>query len=214
MQIESTRDPFFHDILARVLKEAGRVESIVRNLLAFARDTPNQHHPLDPAKVIEETLSLCQTQLVTSGIHLQVDTAPDLPCIRGNRQQLIQVLLNLISNARNTLNEKYPETDPAKILHITTSRCRHEGRDMVCLSVEDRGSDIPQHHLAHVKEPFFTTKPEGKGTGLGLSISHDIIKQHGVALEITSVPGEGTRIDIRLPIEEERTEPQGNGTAR
>jgi len=211
--LDKSRDPFFRDILDRVMKEADRVESIVRNLLSFARDTPARHHPLNPAKIIEETLALCQMQLVTSGIHLRVETAPDLPCIRGNRQQIVQVLLNLISNARHTLNERYPETDPDKVLYITTARCRHQGRDMVCLSVEDRGGGIPRQHLAHVVKPFFTTKPEGKGTGLGLSISHDIIKQHDGTLEITSTPGEGTRIDIRLPIAEEQVTLQSNGNA-
>jgi two-component system, NtrC family, sensor kinase len=70
--------------------------------------------------------------------------------------------------------------------------------------VSDNGPGMEAAHLDQIFEPFFTTKPIGQGTGLGLSISQDIIQRHGGTLTATSAPGEGTRIDIRLPLAEKK----------
>jgi signal transduction histidine kinase len=121
------------------------------------------------------------------------------PEVLVNFQQIQQCFLNILSNARYALNQKYPETSDNKSIQIAGEETIIDNCPHVKIVFLDHGTGIPAKILDKVMNPFFTTKPRGKGTGLGLSISHGIITEHGGKLVIDSVEGEYTRVVITLP---------------
>ena len=177
-----------------------RVASIVRGLLAFARDTKDAKGLVSLEHVITSTLVLIDAQMRRDGIALKVNLDPDMAEILANTQQLQQVFLNIINNARYTLNQKYPGAHEDKILEITSECTTFKGRPHVRITFCDHGAGIPASIIKKVKDPFFTTKPTDKGTGLGLSISNSIVSDHGGRLTVSSVEGEYTRVVVELPV--------------
>jgi two-component system NtrC family sensor kinase len=135
-------------------------------------------------------------QLLNHGISLVRRLGPDLPEIMGDTNQLEQVFLNLIANARDAIDD----TDgQKKELTITTRVLEDEGTSSVLVSLKDTGVGIPPENLEKAFEPFFSTKPVGKGTGLGLSLCFGIAEAHGGRIDIKSRVGEGTEVTVTLP---------------
>ena len=124
----------------------------------------------------------------------------DIPKIKANNQEIQQVFLNIISNARYSLNKKYPDIGDDKKLAITTQIFSIKKTPFVRITFLDHGLGISKTVLNLVTDPFFSTKPQGEGTGLGLSISHGIVKNHGGRLLFKSVVGEYTKVMVDLPI--------------
>ncbi len=182
-----------------IIKEGKRISRIVGSLLSFARERKEEKRPVRIIEIIEDTLSLTGAQIRKEGIDLQVNVADELPAIPANPQQIEQVFLNLIGNARYALKEKYPGGHPEKVLQITAEPLTIDHRSYVRVEFYDRGTGIPAGVLSKVLNPFFTTKAQGGGTGLGLSISHGIILDHGGRLSLESVEGEYTRVNVDLP---------------
>jgi len=199
---KSSKDSMEQDIAARIIKESDRIAHIVKSLLSFAREGREEKFPLRMHEIMSETLGLIETQLDKDGITLQTDIPEDLPFIIGQPQQLEQVFLNIISNARYTLNQKYPGEDKNKILEIRGKGIMLRKRPYVRISFNDRGTGIHEGLLDKVMNPFFSTKPADIGTGLGLSISHSIIKNHMGKLFIDSREGKFTKVIIELPVAE------------
>jgi signal transduction histidine kinase len=112
-------------------------------------------------------------------------------------------VLNLISNARYALNQKYPVPHPDKVFRIAGQVHREGDKAVMRLIFHDHGCGIPRDIQYKVMDPFFTTKPSGQGTGLGLSISHGIIEDHGGRLRIETEEEQFTMVTIDLPIAEE-----------
>lgn len=187
------------EVTERLLREGNRIAAIVGSLLAFARPQTEAKRPVALGEVINDCLALAGVQLHKQGIRLQIDLPPKLPRVLAMPQRLQQVFLNLISNARYALNEKYPEAHPEKILEISGEAVQLQGQEWVRLTFQDYGIGIPEAIRDKILNPFFTTKPPDRGTGLGLSISHGIIKDHEGRLKISSVPGVFTAVIIHLP---------------
>lgn len=183
------------DIASRILKEGDRIATIVTGLLSFSRLGGQVRTPVRVAEIVEDTLVLVRTQLQKDGIHLEVDVPPDLPPVNVFQQQIQQVFMNLISNARYALNQKYPQSCPDKLLCIV---CRRQD-DCLAIIFHDQGTGIAPEHLRRVFNPFHTTKPVNEGTGLGLSISQGIVKDHGGELRIESEVGTYTKVWVLLP---------------
>ena len=122
-----------------------------------------------------------------------------LPRISANPLQLQQVILNIISNARYALNQKYPSSNEHKKLMIKAIKTTIDDMPYVRIEFTDHGTGIPAAIVGKVLNPFFSTKPEGQGTGLGLSISHGIISDHGGRLSIESAEGEFTKVITTVP---------------
>lgn len=137
--------------------------------------------------------------MLKEGIILKTDVSQKLPEIIANPQQIQQVFLNIISNARYALNKKYPEKHPDKIFEIHGEEVTIDNSPYIKLIFHDRGIAIPEQIRDKILEPFFTTKPRGEGMGLGLSISHGIIGSHRGKLTIDSVEGEFTKVEVILP---------------
>jgi signal transduction histidine kinase len=151
------------------------------------------------AALIEESVILTQAQIRKDGIDFRVDLPEDLPEVLVNFQQIQQAIINIISNARHALNERYPKRHKNKIFRITGDRLVINDRPYVRIVFHDLGVGIPPHELPLLTKAFFSTKPMGKGTGLGLSITDRIITNHEGFLNFESLEGEFTKVTIDLP---------------
>jgi signal transduction histidine kinase len=194
-----SREELEHD--ASIIRSEGRrIAGIVGGLLSFARRGQGEKTACPVARIVADTVSLVQAKLRTEQIRLLVEVPDDLPDIRANHQQVLQVALNLINNAAQALHDKYPGAHADKIIRLAGELVPTERGAMVRFTFHDQGPGIPARLLDQVKTPFFTTKPPGQGTGLGLSVAHGIIADHGGALRLTSIEGTSTTVTIDLPV--------------
>jgi PAS domain S-box-containing protein len=174
----------------RVLhRHAQRVARIAQGLLSFARQSSGQRGPVDLNHLVEETLLLIERQVAKTGIAIKRGLAPDLPPVLGDGNALQQVVLNLLTNARDAL---------AAGGEIAVETAAVPGRPGGArLLVRDTGPGIPPELLPKIFDPFFTTKSDG--TGLGLSISYGIVRDHAGTVDVQSRPGEGTTFILTFP---------------
>jgi two-component system NtrC family sensor kinase len=189
-------------ILEMVDGEAGRCGDIVRNLLAFSRQSGARFAEEDLAPVLERCRMLLRHQAEILGVTLEVRTERDLPRVVCDAAQVQQMILALAMNAL--------EATPAEGRVEVAARGEEGG---VCLVVADTGAGIPREHVDRVFEPFFTTKEAGKGVGLGLAVVYGIVNRHHGRIEVESEPGRGTAFTVHLPaLQPADTEP-GPGTS-
>jgi two-component system cell cycle sensor histidine kinase/response regulator CckA len=178
-----------------------RVATIVGNLLTFARHEKQSHSPADIHEIVEATLALIQTLMPRDQITLEIDIPENMPRINCRSQQIQQVLMNLLTNARDALDEKYPECNPDKIIRVTAQVFEKAGKEWIRTTVEDHGTGISPEIQEKMFDPFFTTKEPAKGTGMGLAISHGIVEEHCGELRCESEPGQWTRFHLDLPVD-------------
>jgi PAS domain S-box-containing protein len=182
-----------------IIKETERVSQIVQDLLSFARQDQRQHDWANLGDIVNSGLRLIRAVMRHDQITLAVDVPNDLPKVKCHSQQIQQVFLNLLTNARDALNEKYPKPDADKIIRVTGHSLKKEGGHWIRLTVEDHGAGVPPSIRDRVFDPFFTTKIEKGGTGLGLSISHGIAKNHRGKLHFETQTGFYTKFHLDLP---------------
>ena len=182
------------------LQSAERAKTLVQRLLAFARRQPLQPVSVKVPELVNGLLGLIESTLGPT-INVRVDVAPDLPAAKADPNQLEMALLNLAVNARDAMPEGGELTISAKrkSLHGNKSSDLKAG-DYVLLCVVDTGRGMDEVTRQRAVEPFFSTKGVGKGTGLGLSMVQGLTAQLGGGLTIESAPGEGTAIELWLPI--------------
>ena len=174
-----------------IQQEAERAASIVRNLLNFARKQDHARRPTALEPLLNATLTLLRTQMVSRRVDLLLDLEDGLPTIDADAGQVQQVFVNLINNAAYAIES----VSRAGRVVIRARRWR----DGVAVEVSDDGRGMAPDVAAQVFEPFFTTKPEGQGTGLGLSICQGIVKEHGGHIVLSTAPGQGARFTVELP---------------
>ncbi|TFH65587.1 MAG: two-component sensor histidine kinase, partial [Gemmatimonadales bacterium] len=179
------------DMVKDLVGESERAQKIVRNLLDFARESTFQLQPVNPQRLVEETLRLATNQIKLAKVKVRGEIDSNLPPVYGDFQQLTQVMLNLVLNALDAM----PNGGTLTIALRTPS-----GRDQIAMEVTDTGIGMPEQVRANVFDPFFTTKSAATGTGLGLSVSLGIIRQHGGDILVRSKVGEGTTFTIQLPV--------------
>jgi PAS domain S-box-containing protein len=194
-----SESPEFANYAQEILHEAQRVATIVKGLLSFARQEGEPYADVHIRDVVTSTLSLISALLRKESIRLDVDLVDDMPAVRCHPQQIQQVLMNLIGNARDALNERYPGAHDDKRILVTGRFWRREGESFVRLTVEDHGVGIPPQVLDKIFDPFWTNKALGQAAGLGLSVSHGIVAEHGGAISVDSEPGRFTRFHVDLP---------------
>jgi PAS domain S-box-containing protein len=187
-------------LAGEIIHETERISGIVRNLLTFARHEKQPYSSAHMADIVSSVLSLIRALIRLDQIDLQVDIEEGLPQIQCRGQEIQQVLMNLMMNARDALNERYPEYDALKKSRIRVRLIEKQGRKFIRTTVEDSGIGIRPSIRDKIFDPFFTTKLKGVGTGLGLSISYGIVKDHGGALILESKPDIYTRFHMDLPI--------------
>lgn len=189
------------EFAGEIIHESERVSEIVKNLLQFSRQEKKSHSYASLYDIVSQTVSLINTIVRKDQINLLIKLDDDLPAIRWRSQQIQQVLMNLLTNARDTLNEKYPDYAQEKRIVVSCHAFTQENRRWIRLTVEDNGSGIPADVADKVFNPFFSTKPKEKGTGLGLAISFGIIQDHHGSLNFETAVGEYTRFHLDLPVD-------------
>ena len=178
------------DFLKEIEEGALRCRDIVQNLLTFSRPSRGDDiGEMDINGVIDRACVLLGHEFTDPRWHLELRCRPGLPPVRGNRNRMQQVVVNLLTNAKAAM--------PSGGSLTVETAMDDEGR--VVLSVRDTGTGIPDAVLPHIFEPFFTTKDEGEGTGLGLALSYGIVKEHGGSIEVDTEPGAGTTFRVVLP---------------
>ena len=176
-----------------LMREAARsAQSVVRGLLTFGRKMPLEKTRVDLAQLTERVLALTFGELHVAEVTIHKAIAPGLPPVWADANQLQQVLVNLVNNARQAMEEVEGE----RRLELSVQPAEE---DRVRIQITDTGAGIPEDVLPKVFDPFVTTKPDG--TGLGLSISYGIVREHGGTLTVESTVGKGTTFSIELPIE-------------
>lgn len=195
--------PVQREMLDRIIKEGERIAYIVRNLLFFARQREEEAEVVAIEAIIHDSLSLIKHQLQKDGVIIRTDISEGLPTIKVHPQQLQQVFLNLLSNARYALNQRYPGRDPGKKVEIRCRSVQGQGRTRVRTEITDYGAGIPPELLTQIFEPFFSSKKPGEGTGLGLSISAGLVRDFKGELRVESVLGDHTTMTVDLPAYEE-----------
>jgi two-component system cell cycle sensor histidine kinase/response regulator CckA len=173
-------------VLDQMRQTIGRGAEMIRQVLTFARGVEGERSEVDVAELLERFREFCRDTLPKDVI-VTTHAEPGLGVV-GDRTQLLQVLMNLATNARDAMPSGGRLAVEARAENST-----------VVIEVADDGAGMTAEVAARVFEPFFTTKPMGSGTGLGLSVSQAIARTHGGALEVRSEPGRGTTFRIELP---------------
>jgi len=167
-----------------------RIQKAVTNLLEYARNPNLQQSAVDFESIIGRALSLLDYQIRKSRINVEKEISRDLPSsLKMDRDQMGQVLVNIFLNAIQSM-------ESGGTLRVVATALNGQ----LITTISDTGSGIPKDLLPRVFDPFFTTKGEGKGTGLGLWISQGIVERHGGTIHILSNVGEGTTVEIQVPI--------------
>jgi PAS domain S-box-containing protein len=167
-----------------------RVAGVAQALRSFARQSAGERRPVSLNTVVEETLLLTGKPMSTDRIRIATALDPALPPLLGDANTLQQVLLNLLTNAREAM------TGGGAIRIETGPDPERPGR--VRLTVADTGPGIAVADLPHLFEPFYTTKPAG--TGLGLAVSYGIVQDHQGTIEVQSAPGQGATFTLTFPV--------------
>jgi PAS domain S-box-containing protein len=177
------------DVFDESLEGVDRIAQIVKDMLRFSRVPDEGAEALDVNDVVREALRLAALDR-SHVVRVRAQLADGLPQVMGSSNRLVQVLLNLLLNARQALAGR----DDALVEAETEWDGSH-----VLVRVRDNGPGIPREQLERIFDPFFTTRDPSEGTGLGLSIAFDIVREHDGKLEVESSPGRGACFTMRLP---------------
>ena len=176
--------------LQKIIISAKNAREIVKKLMYFSCDMPQNFNWIDLNEHILENISLLDNQILKKNIQLVLNLDNDLPKLKIDALQFTQVLFNLVLNAIHSMEKN------GKLTISTGFK-----NDFIQLSIKDNGKGIPDEIKEKIFQPFFTTKIDEQGTGLGLSLAYDIVvKGHGGRLEVESVEEAGTTFIISLPI--------------
>jgi signal transduction histidine kinase len=172
----------------KIVDNSERVLRFTRDLVSYARPAHDKAVQLDLNAAVDQAIGFCEHVLNSHNVALVRDFGP-VPIFLAVKQNIVQVLVNLVTNACHAVGQGG---------HVTVTTRAADGTAIV--QVKDDGAGIDIAVRSRIFEPFFTTKPAGKGTGLGLSIVQGIVENHGGTIEVESSLGMGTTFTIRLPM--------------
>lgn len=194
-KLEETKRTEFGDVLTDIGESISRISAIISDLRTFCHPESAMASSCPIIEPLQSAVRILAAPLKEARIEMHEKVQPDL-LVRGDRNQLTLVFLNLIKNAVDALAADMPgRTELARIW----VSARPDGQ-MLQICVKDNGPGIPEGNLVRVFDPFFTTKPAGEGTGLGLSMCYRIITAHGGAISVFSGTGKGTEFVLRIPM--------------
>ncbi len=180
--------------LEKILEEVSRIVTITDSMLRFSRTKKDVSEMVNINSLLENIISIVEPEMKVENIELLNEFEKGMLSIKVNSDELRQVFLNLLMNAKRAI------TNNGKIT-ISTQSIEEHGNPAISIKIKDTGTGIPKEHLDKIFEPFFTTQEEGKGTGLGLSISYGIVENHGGKMIVDSEVGKGTTFTVNLPVE-------------
>lgn len=189
------------------MSSANRAASLTHRLLAFARRQSLNTRAVDINHMVVSMEELLR-RTIGESIELEIDLNSSLRLTHTDEHQLENALLNLVINARDAMPDGGRLLIQTEVVHVAVLHDALTPGDYVRLSVQDTGTGMSSDVIARAFDPFFTTKPIGQGTGLGLSMVYGFINQTGGQVQIDSVEGQGTRIDLYLPCDLESNERQ------
>jgi two-component system NtrC family sensor kinase len=185
-----TESPIRSDIQS-IIDDTNRCKEIVKNLLAYSRQTEFKKEVLNINGVIEQAFSFLREHALLQNISINKEYSSSMLISEGDNNQLIQVFTNLIINATQAMDGKG---------NITVRTNKDKSRGKIYIEISDTGCGISEENLPRIFDPFFTTKEEGKGTGLGLSTVRDIIEKHKGTISVKETDSEGTTFLIEVPL--------------
>ena len=177
------------DYLRRITEDAGRIDRLVKDLLNYARPVKPEIERIDVGEFLQDLFAMLERQGLFKKLEPQLVIADGLPTLYLDRHQLLQVLMNLVINARDAMPD-------GGVLSLSASAGEGEA---LLLEVADSGTGIKPENMEKIFEPFFTTKEPGSGTGLGLAISARLVESFGGRITVESKAGEGARFRVWLP---------------
>jgi signal transduction histidine kinase len=183
------------EMLRLISTQIDRITQVLRDMMEFARTRPPERAPLDINQIVEASIRLASFDKAFQRLQLSVKEDAATPQVFADADQLQQVFLNLLLNARDAM----PEGGELCVRTLYDALS-----DEVSIEISDSGTGIAPEHRAHVFDPFYTTKPAGTGTGLGLAVCYGIVTAHGGHIEIGPHNGQGTTVRVMLPVERER----------
>jgi PAS domain S-box-containing protein len=207
---ETQQGTLIHGNLHKILKAGERAKDLVKQILTFSRQSDQELLPIQIRPIVAEVLKFIRASLPTT-----IEIHPQLVCdatVMADPTQIHQVLMNLCTNAAYAMQEnggilgvsllqvdlpdperQRPEISPGAEIDLARGT-------YLLIEVSDTGHGIPPDVISRIFDPFFTTKPAGKGTGMGLSVVHGIVKSHGGAITVSSIPAKGTTFKVWLPM--------------
>ncbi len=188
--------------LNSIEKNTKRMMNIINHLRTFSRQTKTDFTLVNVNEIIQGSFLMIGEQLSLRNIEVIQDFSNDIPKVLGDANQLEQVFLNLLGNARDAVESKFEAQGGGAKLQkkiVITTHVSDDVKDKVEILFKDTGSGIPREALKNIYDPFYTTKEVGKGTGLGLSITYGIIQDHKGEIDVAETGPEGTTFRIRLP---------------
>jgi two-component system, sensor histidine kinase PhcS len=188
--LPDTEREHFERIVTDIKEGIGRVSTIVSDLRSFSHPVVGENTRVDITDILQQTARLMAGPLKDADVPLTTSATPELYA-KGDHNHLIQVLINLVQNAIDSLR-----TRPSPAIHITAA----QSDDRVQIEVSDNGCGIPTENLPRIFDPFFTTKDVGEGMGMGLSICFRMIQQMHGTIDVHSTPASGTTFTLRLPL--------------
>lgn len=197
-----------HADLANVRKATDRATDLVRQILAFSRQSEHEKIPIQISSIVKEALQLLRASLpATIEIRKAIDAAPAF--VMADPTQVHQIVMNLCTNALHAMQDAGGTLDVRLVqvfLGPEEARARHhiQTGSYLKLTVADTGFGMDAWTRERIFEPYFTTKEKGKGTGLGLAVVHGIVESHHGTIEVASEPGKGTTFDVYFPVAEKQ----------
>ncbi|MDQ7835726.1 MAG: ATP-binding protein [Humidesulfovibrio sp.] len=187
----------FHQVVLEISAQVDRAAEIINTLRAFGRKAEMLKERIDVNKPIGSVLTIVRRQFELDNIRFNLDLGQNLPTILAQDNRLQQVFFNLLTNARDAINEASQASDMDAERAIGLRTCAEGGG--VGVEISDTGVGIPDDVRDKIFEPFFTTKETGQGMGLGLAITYGIVRDYGGQIRIDSEPGKGTTFHLFFP---------------
>jgi|GEM_PF-1689181 len=192
-----------HEKALMIYQAGKRGSDLVKQILAFSRQSEHQKKPTRMQQVLEEVLQLSRSTIPTD-IEFVHDLQTDCGLVMADPTQIHQVAMNLITNAFHAIGPNPGEItvslDTVELGEVIVNKGPLLPGMYACMRIADTGTDIDPAIQDKIFDPYFTTKEQGKGTGLGLAVAHGIVKEHGGDIGMTSKPGEGTTFTVYLPL--------------
>jgi len=203
-QLDNSLTPKIHGYIQQILQASERAKELVRQILAFSRQSKSEKLPADMTVIAKEALKLLRASIPTS-IEIRQAIEPNLGTVEVDQTEIHQVLMNLCTNALHALEETGGVLEVGLEQVVLTEKEISSNDDItpgdyLQLTVADTGHGMDRETLERIFDPYFTTKSVGEGTGLGLATVHGIVKDHQGSISVSSAPGRGTTFRLLFPV--------------